>query len=225
MSTKRIIADQVLIRLFGGLPDSAAPVQKYDIYKALEQKLNALFKLTHFNQTLPSGESIPDGLMIATYDNIAATSSYSGKSKSTLPIMPISLPRGMGINEIRPILSLNTSDSNLILGNPFIPLMAGQEFLLQADNLLNDLLGQIGYTPNGKIVEYSKDITTFGMTKVSMKLVVFDMAQYNETDVLPVPADMEQQIVNELIAEFAPVVPESGQVNAITTANQNTDKQ
>ena len=221
-TTKRLISDQVLMRLYGGPPDSAAPVQKYDIWKALEQKINAMFKMSQFTENLPNNETIPNNLALATYENIPVIASYSGKSKSTLPVMPITLPRTAGINEIRPILSINPEDSNLILGSPFIPLMAGQDFLLQADNLLNNLSGQIGYTPNGKIVEYTIDVTTLGITGVVMKLVVFDMAQYSETDILPVPSDMESQIVNELIAEFAPATAEPGIVNPITTLGQNS---
>lgn len=220
MATKKQISDAILYRLAGGIPDSGFPIDERDIWDALESKLNTLFKVTHFNQTLPSGETIPDNLMIATYDNISVTSSYSGKSKSTLPIVPISLPRGMGINEIKPILSQNTSDSNLILGNPFIPFMAGQDFLLKADSLLNDLMGQIGYTPSGKIVEYTKDITTFGITKVSMKLVVFDMSQYGVSDELPIPADFVGQLEDELTREYAAVLPESGVINNFSNAGQ-----
>jgi hypothetical protein len=110
------------------------------------------------------------------------------------------------------------------LGNPFIPLQFGQGYLLQADKLLNSLFGQISYEVSQKKVTYSKDITLFGITKVDMQLVVLDMSQYSETTDLPIPADMEEKLVSELVAQFAPIVPESGIVNAYTTSQQQPNK-
>jgi len=216
-STKYLLAEQVMIRLEGGYADIAASVQREDLYKAIEQKINAMFKMSQFSQNLPSGETIPDNLALAAYEGVDVVSFNTGKSRSTLPVMPISLPRNAGINEIIPVLSIAESGDK-IYGTPLIPLIAGQEYLLQADSLLNDLMGQWGYTSNGRTVNYTKDITKLGITKVDMKLVVFDMSQYSETDVLPIPADYQQQIITELVEQFASVQPESGAVNNFTTA-------
>lgn len=221
--TKRLVSDQVLFRIYGGFPDVNAPVQKYDIWKALEQKINSLFSMQQFSLNLPSGETIPNNLALATYEDITVTRTSNERSKATLPVMPITLPRNAGINEIRPVLNI-VSSGDRMLGQPFIPIQAGQGYLLQADSLLNDMMGQISYEPSQKTVIFSKDITTLGMTKVDMKLVVFDMSQYSETDVLPIPADMEQQIINELIQQFAPVQAESGIQNPVTTAGQQNNK-
>ncbi len=94
MTTKRQIADQVLFKIQGGYVDVASPVQYPDVYKSIEQKMNADFKMQHFQQTLASGDTIPEHAMIATYDDIDAISYLDGlKSIATLPVMPISLPR------------------------------------------------------------------------------------------------------------------------------------
>lgn len=223
-TTKRLISDQVLFRLYGSLPDSSATVQKYDVYKALEQKINAKFKLTQFSQTLPNGQTIPDNLMIATYEDVPVTRTFNEQSVATLPVMPISLPIGMGINEIRPVLNqIPTGDR--MLGSPMIPLQAGQDFLLQADKLLNGLMGQVGYTPSQSKVIFTTDLTTLNVTKVDMKLVVFDLSQYGETDPLPIPSDMEEILVSELYAQFAPVQPERGIINPITTFGDQAPSQ
>lgn len=214
MSTKRIIADQTLYRLYGGLPDSAAPVQKYDIFKALEQKINGLFKLHQFDATLPTGGTIPEHAMIATYENVAVTS-VKEWAESILPIEPISMPLNMGI-----FLIYNPAYPN----RPFIPLQRGQRALLSVDTLLNDLQGMVGYEPKSNKVIYTRDITTIGITSVTMELCVFDIAQYSETQVLPIPADYEERIVNELVQMFSPVQPETGIVNPITTLSQQPVK-
>lgn len=213
--TKQVIAEQVLYKYYGGFVDTNGPVQLYDVYKALEQKINSLFKIHQFDVTLPSGETMPENAMIATYENVAVTA-LGERSKATLPITPISFPKNMGI-----YLVYNPLYPDI----PFIPLQRGQLALLRVDSLLNDLGGQIGYEPRNKEIIFTKDITLLGITAVTMELCVFDISQYSVTDNLPVPPDYEERIVNELVAQFAGVQPETGLVNNFTTIGQNLPKQ
>lgn len=214
-TTKKLISDQVLYKLAGGIPDGAFPVDERDIWKATEQKINSLFKLHHLDTTLPSGETIPESAMIATYEGIAVVSSGE-KSYALLPVQPISLQRDMGI-----FLVYDPNFPEM----PFIPLRKSMSALLRTDTLLSDLMGQISYTPSNDRVFFSKDLTTMGIDLVTMELCVLDISQYTINQYLPVPSDYEERIVNELIQEFSPVTAESGQVNNWTTAGQNVIKQ
>lgn len=219
MATKKEIAEMVLFKLAGGLPDTSFPVKERDIYDATDHKINTMIKGQQFSVNLPSGGTIPDNLLLATYEDVAVTRTANEKSKCTLPIMPISLPRNAGINEIRPVLNLVDSGDK-ILGQPIIPLQAGQSYLLQADKMLNDLLGQFSYEVNGKAIFFNKDLTTYEIIKVDMKLVVFDISQYSLTQDLPIPSDWVGIIEDELVTEFAPVTSESGIVNNFSNAGQ-----
>lgn len=212
--TKRLISDQTLFRLYGGMPDSSAPVQKEDIFKATEQLINSMYRMEQFQANLPAGETIPNGVMIATYTDVSV-SGYGNFSKSTLPVIPISLPRNLGIYNIKPAMSLNLTTSF-----SFIPMQRGQFDLLRTDTLLNSLLNQVGYEPRNNDVVFTSNIYLLGITKVDMELCVFDMSSYSETDVLPVPSSMEADIVNTLVAQFSTVIPESGKVNLLTTDGQ-----
>lgn len=217
--TKRLISDQVLYRMYGGLVDAASPVQKDDIFKATEQLVNSLFRMEQFSSNLPSGELIPNGVMIATYTDITV-SSYGNVSKATLPVIPISLPRNLGIYNISPATSI-PAVSGLF---SFLPLARGQRELLRTDTLLNDLLNQVGYEPRNNNVVFTKNIILMGVTKVDMELCVFDISLYSESDVLPIPSSMEADIVNTLVAQFSPVQPDSAKVNLLTTAQQQQNK-
>ena len=100
MSTsKRKIAEQILYRLNGGIHSTVSPVQIEDVYEAINQKINALIKAEVFSVTLATGDTIPEGLMTATYENIAVVP-YGRRSKAILPAMPVRLPRNMGVFEI-----------------------------------------------------------------------------------------------------------------------------
>ena len=164
---------------------------------------------------MPSGETIPDSTMIATYPNNTVTSTSNGKSTTPLPINPISLPKNMGI-----FLIYDPNNPDIM----FIPLQRGQLSLLKADTLLNDLGGQIGYDAKNNIITFTKDLTMLGISSVTQELCVFDMSQYSSTAVLPIPADMEEKIIIELVQEFSQVTPESGIVNPITSANQKANQ-
>jgi hypothetical protein len=205
-SSKGIIADQVLYRLAGGYPDAAFPIKKYDVFKAIEQKVNEKFKVSHFQAQLPSGETIPDGLSYATYEGITVET-YGCRSRAILPVMPISLPRNLGVYQI-------WDDA----GNVYIPMQLGQFEMLQSQPLISDLLGQTGFWPVGKSVVFTKDITLYDVTSVNMHLIVLDTSQYGEYDILPMPADYESAIVDELVKAFAPsIVPGNKIIDNVTS--------
>lgn len=215
MSTKRILGEQILYRYYGGYIDTSGPVQLEDVYKAIEQKVNSLFKLRHFDTTLPSGETIPDNLSIAVYENVAVTSLNNGKSKCTLPATPITLPKNVGIYQV-----YNPAFPDFA----FIPLQKGQQSLLRTDALLSDMLGQVTYQPSNKELLFSKDLLYENCPVVTIELCVMDISEYSETQELPIPADFEQVIIDEIVAALMPVLPEVGLVNNYTTAGQKQDK-
>jgi hypothetical protein len=211
MSTKRLIADQILIKLSGGNPDVNFPVQKYDLFKRIEQKCNALFKMQQFSINLPSGETVPDNLAVATYEDVEVVSSGL-TSYAILPVMPISLPRNAGISMIYDPANPD---------NAFIPIIAGQRALLKTDALLSDLLGHVSFEPKGKKIWFSRDLTLMEVSAVTMELVTLDISQYSETDMLPIPSDFEDAIVMEIYKECLAVQPEAGLVNPYTNEPKN----
>lgn len=215
MSTKRILGEQILYRYYGGYIDTAGPIHLEDVYKAIEQKVNSLFKLRHFDSTLPSGETIPDNLSIAVYENIPVTSLNNGKSKCTLPATPISLPKNVGIFQV-----YNPQFPDFA----FIPLQKGQQSLLRTDGLLSDMLGQVTYQPSNKELLFSKDLLLEDCPVVTVELCVLDISEYSETQELPIPADFEQIIIDDIVAALMPVLPEVGLVNNYTTAGQKAQQ-
>lgn len=210
MVTKRLISDAVLMRLAGGYADGAFPVQHEDVQKAAEQKINAKFRMRQFDN-MKLGETVPDGLCMANYTGIDVVSD-GDRSKAILPVMPISLPRNMGIFDV------GNGD------NRFIPLLPGQRQLLRVDSLLNDLLNQIGYEPRGITLHFTKDIRLLGYNEVDADLIVSDFSTLSDTDPVPIPASYEDELINELVLQFSPVQPETGKNDVITTIGQQPTK-
>lgn len=220
MATKRSIADQVLLRISKGYPDSSSGVQLPDVIMALGQKINELLKLQYFQQTLQGGDTIPDGLNIVTYPPIpvysmAAYSGMGARSYCELPTYPIGLPMGLGVFEVT---------SKLLT---FIPLQSGQAYLLQGQDYICDLLGNVGYETSGNRLIFTKDVTVDGVTDVTVKLLIMDLKLLTEFDILPIDAGIEATLIEQLVQMFAPSQTVNEQVDSLnsTPTQSETPKQ
>lgn len=194
MSTIYKISEQALTIIKGGLQSAGSSVKIQDVKEAAKQVINTLLKVSYVNETLADGERVPDGSVIASYDNVAV-SAYKGVSKCTLPAIPIKLPRNIGVYHIS-----KTNDPF----NPFIPIPSGMYSALTTEPLISDLLGDIGYEVNGSEVIFTKDLTAESpaVTSVFIRLVVYDLDKYGDYDLLPIPADMEFEVVRQVAELF-----------------------
>ena len=137
------------------------------------------------------GEVIPNGSVIGLYEGIVPTQWVTGRSKATMPIKPLKLPRGMGVWSV-----YRTSDPL----NEFIPLQMGQSNLIKSQPMINDLLGQIGYEPLGEMeIAFTKDLTQlYPNETLSMRLAIMDVNEYDDYDVLPLPPEFEWDVISEV---------------------------
>lgn len=79
----------------------------------------------------------------------------------------------------------------------------GQLGLLKSQPLLNNLLGQVGYEWYGMDIIYTTDLTLPDPITVTMRLVVLDISQYSDYDILPIPSDMEWDVIQEVYKLFS----------------------
>lgn len=195
LSTIYRISEQIISLIEGGNLGAAASVTINEIKIAVGQTINSLLKIEHFQVNEKMGERIPNGSVLGLYEGIACTS-WNGKSKATLPIKPLKLPRNMGVYAIYPKY---TTDGNYELDKEFIPLQMGQGGLLKSQPLINDLLGQVGYECFGNEIIFTKDIKSFYPDVVlAMRLAVMDISQYEDYDALPILPEQEMQVIQQV---------------------------
>src|SRR5574343_1159477 len=132
-------SEEILKMLSGGNIQSASNISLNEIKISVGQVCNQLLKTEHFSINAKMGEAIPNGSVLGWYEGIEVVSS-NNKSKATLPIKPLKLPRNMGIFGVYPKYS---TDGYYETDNEFIPLQMGQSGMLKSQALINDLLGQI----------------------------------------------------------------------------------
>lgn len=193
-TTKYKLAEACVRILNGGEIPVASKVKILEAKVAVEQVLNKMLKMEYLNLNIPTAELIPNGASVATYEGIAVTQYGTTRSKSVLPAMPLKLPRGIGVYQIFDPANMDC---------PFIPLEMGQVGLLTTQPLINNLLGQVGYEWYGTDIIYTTDLTLPTPIEVTIRLVVLDMNQYSDYDILPVPADMEWDVIQEVVKLYS----------------------
>lgn len=192
------LAQEIKKLLDGGDIPIASNVSLGEIKISIGQVLNQLLKIDYFQTNLAIGEKIPNGSVLALYEGIAVTS-WNRKSKATLPVKPLKLPRNMGVFAIYPNYN-ETSNSVYELDKEFIPLQMGQGALVKSQPMINDLLGQVGYETFGDTVIFTKDIKEqFPNIVLAMRLAIMDISQYGDYDILPILPEMEWQIKQEVV--------------------------
>lgn len=185
MSTIYSVAEQIM-RLMAGNIIISGRYHINDVKRLVVQVSNQLLKADHFAINVPEGDTIPNNCMVFTYDNVAVTTYKTTKSKCTLPSIPISLPRNMGV------LHISKTDA---IDEPFIPIPTSMYGIIKPQDLLGDLSGLIGYEVVGKDVIFTKNLPGMGVNAVYMRLVGADISQLGDYDILPLSADMEAQVI------------------------------
>lgn len=184
-TTKKKISEQVQ-RMLKGNPIISARVHINDIKLLIEQVSNQLLKADFFSVNMPDGDTIPNNCMIYSYDQIPVTTYKTTKSKCTLPSMPVSLPRNMGV------LHVSKTDA---IDEPFVPIPSSLYGIVKTQDLLGDLSGLIGYEVVGKDIIFTKNLPGLSINNVFIRLVGMDMSQVTDYDILPLSSDMEAQVV------------------------------
>jgi hypothetical protein len=183
------LAEQIYSLIEGGDPGVASSISLNELKISVGQVINQRLRIDYFNSGLKLGEAIPNNAVIAKYDNILVSQYGNNQSKVKLPAKPMMLPRNMGV------WSIYRPDEP---EKEFIPLQMGQSNLLRSQLLLNDLLGQVGYEVRGLDVYFTKDITAVSPVYVNVELAIMDIANYGDYDILPVPPEMEWEIIQEV---------------------------
>ena len=189
------LAEQSFNLIEGGDPSAASSISFNELKIACAQVINQLLKVDYFQTNAAMRETIPNGSVLGLYEGISVSQATVGKSKATLPVKPLKLPRNMGVWSI-----FQTSKPD----QEFIPLQMGQGALIKSQPMINNLLGQVGYEVFGNQVIFTADLTQLmpGET-LSMRLAILDANEYGDWDILPLPPEFEWQVITEVYKMYS----------------------
>ena len=206
MATTRYKLSEQIQRLINGNSTIASRIHMNDIKLLVEQVANQLLQADFFAVNMPDGDSIPSNCMIYTYESVPVTTYKTTRSRASLPSIPISLPRNMGV------LHVSKTDA---IDEPFVPIPASLYGIIKPQELLGDLSGLIGYEVFGKDIVFTKNLPGLGVNNVFIRLVGVDLSQLTDYDILPLSSDMEAQVVTQVynILVQTPPVDRSKNIN------------
>lgn len=188
-TTKARLAEEILLLLSGGRIGVATKYHINEIKISVCQIANQILRTEYFGNLTPLQEFIPNGAMMATYENNLVVP-WSNTSKTKLPAMPIRLPRNIGVYQV-------FSQSDYF--SQFIPLQQGEAEMIRSQGLVSDLSGFTGYEVSGLDVIFTKDLTIPNTNVyVTIKMAILDFTQYSDYDPLPLPPEYEWQIKQQV---------------------------
>lgn len=196
-TTKYKISEQVQ-RLLKGNPVISGRTHINDISLLVEQVANKLLKTEFFAVNMADGDSIPPNCMIYTYESVPISAYKPGKNRLTLPSIPISLPRNMGLFHISLVDSVDEG---------FVPIPSGMFGIIKPEELIGANSGIVWYETFGSTVIIHKDLRATGVNSVMVRLVGADLSTVDNYTILPISADMEADIVNTVFAILVQAPP------------------
>jgi hypothetical protein len=190
MTTKAKLAEQILRLYKGGEISSDNSLSLAEVKLLVGQTLNRLLKIERLQTQTQLGQEFPEHTSVATYTNLTVTQDFTtGEYYTTLPVYPISLPNNMGIWHISLLDDVDT---------PFIPIPSSSMGLLK--NLPTGAMqGMTGYEVNGNRITFKTDYLFSSNEKLLMRLLVVDVDSLTDYNPLPIPPDMEDVVIKEVL--------------------------
>jgi hypothetical protein len=194
MTTKKTLANQIA-RLLETYDITRSRKFDYrDIMSYMDTVANALAKQNYFENWKLDNKAVDSQFTVfwrevpVYYDNLRK------EAYSILPAKYVALPENNGISFI------GTNNE------AFVPVPSNFKYMY-ANNPASGLLGQTGYyIDNDQDLKafYTKNLVQAGATNVMMRLVIADSSVIDEDAPYPLPPDMENQLIKEVIALFIP---------------------
>jgi len=208
MTTIAKLSEQIS-RIYARYIDKENPntiVDKREVKLLVVDAIHTILGAKLASQSAKGFIDIPEAL-IATYTNIAVNNASSVYT-CTLPAQPVAASGDMGIYEV-------FSDEL----NPFIPIPKQIMKVMQGTDL-GVLESKIGYfrSSNDKI-RFTANPT---VSTVTMRLIINDISKYSDTDILPLPADYNLQVI-ELVLKTLGLGVGAIQEFKVEQAQENAD--
>lgn len=179
----KLISEQIRRAYSRGIDreDNAPRLDDREIKLYVVQAINMLIKA----EIASIGENLDT--VLGSYD--LAKEGSAPLFYVTLPVVPVSLPKNMGIWRVY---------QSGCPWEPYVPLKNG-DFDIAQGTPAEYLETLVGYYQDGKRIYFTKEPSA----TTTVKLVVNDPAKISDTEVLPIPPEMESMVIDEVIRRLS----------------------
>lgn len=160
----------------------------YDLSKTVSTSTDILQYVYGTHSSILSGTFDIELVSIDFYRMVVNETS-SAKSVATLPAQPINLPRGLGVWRVFDPKNPTVS---------WIPIQSGESFLL--DGMISTSMELINtYECHDNYTIYFNKAASDMPATMNVQLVVVDIDQLGEFDPLPIPPEMEEEVIVDVL--------------------------
>lgn len=198
MTTPKKLAYQIIRLLSNGTRPKDSNLNEDYIIAEVRQVAHAKIK-GEFYQLKNEGENSISHLYIGTYSNVEVELDQDReRCYIDLPAVHMNLPGGLGIQEVRP----QTGD--IATDVAMIPILPNEIELFRSLNVGSEIFkDQWCFEPSRDKIWFTEcdneTLLEAGIEEVEVKLVVLDPAQIGDNDTLPVPPEMEMDIIKDVL--------------------------
>lgn len=206
------LAEQINLLYSGSTMLTGVKTTEEEIKYLLVQQINRLLKTERLQEMNLNDYRLPDTTIISNY-TVSTVVADGDRSYFELPAFPIAAPHGMGLYEV---VVVDTVDN---IEYEMVPVPSGylRTFLSLYPNWKNKFYafsesfggatgGWYSWDGGRRVLLNSSDFAT-GHT-VKIKLLLVDIAGMNDTDILPIPADMEATVIEGVMNLLRARLPE-----------------
>lgn len=189
MTTKKLIAEQVLRILEGGDINDDSAYDIREVMRLIDQVVSLQIK-AGWIENLKAGHPGVAGSYISTFKNIPLHYDEDmGVSYLELPCNYVHLPAGRGIHHLSRTKEISEA---------FVPMSSGNSSLF-SHSPAEGLEGRIGFYPEGKRIYLTKDLYHQGCKKVLLKLVIPPLSEVGQDDPYPIGAEAELVVIEKVL--------------------------
>jgi hypothetical protein len=200
MRTKWSYAESVINELQNDYPGRDLKIDPREVLIRLDAKVNAMAKQGYLeNWKMGHGANV-DEQFVTTWENIVVTDPGSGQpSYFTIPANYANLPRNGGIEQV---YFMNPYSGNKTRYFDPVIIKSFRDVAAYRNNMAGNLEGRVSGYPKGRTFIFDRGNIFAKYGNAAIRLVIRDSSAIGDSDPYPLPADIEDQVIAELVDWF-----------------------
>lgn len=196
MKTKKWYTHQIMNELENDKLNFDFKIDEREVFIRVDAIVNELAKNNYLENWKLSGAGIDEGF-ITTWEPIIVTDQPNGNpSYLTIPSNYAALPKNRGIDEVYPLRYNTTHQSSVVI-------LSHTDFRLYQNNPAGGMQGRLfGYLKGMQLIFGTCEVGKKYGNNFGVRLVVKDSGQIANDELYPIPADIEQTVIDTAVAWF-----------------------
>lgn len=199
IKNKLWFSEMVLLELTPTMRSKDEDIDQREVILRLDAIVNQLAKEGFLENWKFGFFDNSEELFKTRFEWITCTDPTRGNSYAAIPTNWVSLPKQMGLDEV-----YFKNDPQAVTRKYFDPVIitSRKDVSLYRNTMAAGNQGRISCYPQGLTLYFDRPKINATYGQIGMALLIRDSSQISDTDLFPVPANMEQTLIDTCVAWF-----------------------